>query len=730
MSENIALELGLEAEEYQHIKEKLRREPNFTELGIFSAMWSEHCSYKSSRAFLSRLPTEGDCVICGPGENAGVVDIGDNKAAVFKMESHNHPSYIEPYHGAATGVGGVMRDIFTMGARPVANFNALRFGDPEHPKTKHLLSGVVSGLADYGNCVGVPMLGGATGFDTQYDDNILVNAMCVGIARQDAIFYARAGKPGNQVFYVGSKTGRDGIHGATMASASFEDDTDNRPTVQVGDPFAEKLLLEACLELMQTGAIVGIQDMGAAGLTSSAVEIAAKGGVGIRLNLDNVPLREPEMSAYEIMLSESQERMLVILKPGKEKLALQIFEKWQLDCINIGEITDTEQLEVMQHNERQACLPLDMLAQPPLAPSATEAPPDPAAVPSAPRTTAPVPVQADARECLLKLLNSPELGSRRWIYQQYDQTVMGDSIRTPGADAAIVRIHGSTRALAVSVDVTPRYVHADPLEGGRQAVAESFRNLVASGAKPLAITNCLNFGNPKKPETTGQFANAIEGMREACIALDFPVVSGNVSFYNETRGHGIPPTPSIGGVGLIDDITRIPGTGFNEAGDAILLLGETHGHLECSLYARVNGVPDGAPPPVDLGAEKHNGAFVLEHIRNGGIRAAHDISAGGLIAALAQMSLLGGRGAVITPPASHIHPNGILFGEDQARYIVTCSPEDTDKLLEAAKAGNVPAIWIGTAGDANLTIEGVTSIALKDLREAFESWMPNYMRSN
>lgn len=724
MSENTALELGLEAGEYQHIKEKLRREPNFTELGIFSAMWSEHCSYKSSRAFLSRLPTEGDRVICGPGENAGVVDIGDNKAAVFKMESHNHPSYIEPYHGAATGVGGVMRDIFTMGARPIANFNALRFGDSEHPKTKHLLSGVVAGLADYGNCTGVPMLGGATGFDTQYDDNILVNAMCVGIARQDAIFYARAGKPGNRVFYVGSKTGRDGIHGATMASASFEDDMDNRPTVQVGDPFAEKLLLEACLELMQTSTIVGIQDMGAAGLTSSAVEMAAKGGVGIRLNLDNVPLREPEMSAYEIMLSESQERMLVILKPGKEKLALQIFEKWQLDCINIGEITDTGHLEVMRHNGRQAYLPLDMLAQPPLVTSA------PTTTSSAPKATASVPTQADARECLLKLLNSPELGSRGWIYQQYDQTVMGDSIRTPGADAAIVRIHGSERALAVSVDVTPRYVHADPLEGGRQAVAENFRNLVASGAKPLAITNCLNFGNPKKPETIEQFANTIEGMREACIALDFPVVSGNVSFYNETRGHGIPPTPSIGGIGLIEDITHIPGAGFNEAGDAILLLGETRGHLECSLYARVNGVLDGAPPPVDINAEKHNGAFVLENIRNGRIRAAHDISAGGLIAALAQMSLLGGRGAVITPPSSHAHPNKVLFGEDQARYIVTCSPDNTTALIEAAKASNVPAVWIGTTGDANLTIEGVTSITLKDLREAFESWMPNYMRSN
>ena len=729
MSENTALELGLEAEEYQHIKEKLRREPNFTELGIFSAMWSEHCSYKSSRAFLSRLPTEGGCVICGPGENAGVVDIGDNKAAVFKMESHNHPSYIEPYHGAATGVGGVMRDIFTMGARPVANFNALRFGDPEHPKTKHLLSGVVAGLADYGNCVGVPMLGGATGFDTQYDDNILVNAMCVGIARQDAIFYARSGKPGNQVFYVGSKTGRDGIHGATMASASFEDDTDNRPTVQVGDPFAEKLLLEACLELMQTDAIVGIQDMGAAGLTSSAVEIAAKGGVGIKLNLDNVPLREPEMSAYEIMLSESQERMLVILKPGKEKLALQIFEKWQLDCINIGEITDTGHLEVMQHNEQQAYLPLDMLAQPPSVAPAPSA--SPSAAPPAPETAAPIPAQADARECLLGLLNSPELGSRRWIYQQYDQTVMGDSIRTPGADAAIVRIHGSARALAVSVDVTPRYVHAHPLEGGRQAVAESFRNLVASGAKPLAITNCLNFGNPKKTETIEQFANTIEGMREACLALDFPVVSGNVSFYNETRGHGIPPTPSIGGIGLVDDIAHIPGAGFNDVGDAVLLLGETCGHLGCSLYARANGVPDGAPPPVDLDSEKRNGAFVLEHIRNGRIRSAHDISAGGLIAALAQMSLLGGRGAVITPPAPpHAHPNSILFGEDQARYIVTCNPGNTDALLEAAEADGVPAIWIGTTGDASLVVEDVASVTLKDLREAFESWMPDYMRSD
>ena len=724
MSESVALDLGLEAEEYQHIKEKLRREPNFTELGIFSAMWSEHCSYKSSRAFLSRLPTESECVICGPGENAGVVDIGDNKAAVFKMESHNHPSYIEPYHGAATGVGGVMRDIFTMGARPVANFNALRFGDPKHPKTKHLLSGVVAGLADYGNCVGVPMLGGATGFDTQYDDNILVNAMCVGIAEQDAIFYARSGKPGNQVFYVGSKTGRDGIHGATMASASFEDDTDNRPTVQVGDPFAEKLLLEACLELMQTDTIVGIQDMGAAGLTSSAVEIAAKGGVGITLNLDNVPLREPEMSAYEIMLSESQERMLVILKPGREKSALQIFEKWQLDCINIGKITDTGHLEVMQHGKQQACLPLDMLAQPPSVTSL------PAVSSSTSKSSVSMPTQVDARECLLKLLNSPELGSRRWIYQQYDQTVMGDSIRTPGSDAAIVRVHGSTRALAISADVTPRYVSADPLEGGRQAVAENFRNLISSGAKPLAITNCLNFGNPKKPEIIEQFANTIEGMREACIALDFPVVSGNVSFYNETRGYGIPPTPSIGGIGLIDDIMRIPEAGFHNAGEAVLLIGETCGHLECSLYARANGVPDGAPPPVDLDAERRNGAFVLEHIHSGNIRAAHDISAGGLIAALAQMSLLGNRGAVITPPASRAPPNNILFGEDQARYIITCRSDNADAILEAASASNVPAVWIGTTGDTKLAIEGITSITLGDLRKAFEAWMPSYMNAN
>ena len=724
MTESIALDLGLEAEEYQHIKEKLRREPNFTELGIFSAMWSEHCSYKSSRAFLSRLPTEGECVICGPGENAGVVDIGDNKAAVFKMESHNHPSYIEPYHGAATGVGGVMRDIFTMGARPVANFNALRFGDPKHPKTKHLLSGVVAGLADYGNCVGVPMLGGATGFDTQYDDNILVNAMCVGIAEQDAIFYARSGKPGNQVFYVGSKTGRDGIHGATMASASFEDDTDNRPTVQVGDPFAEKLLLEACLDLMQTDTIVGIQDMGAAGLTSSAVEIAAKGGVGITLNLDNVPLREPEMSAYEIMLSESQERMLVILKPGREKSALQIFEKWQLDCINIGEITDTGHLEVMQHGKQQARLPLDMLAQP----LSVTSPPTVSS--STSKTSVSMPTQVDAREYLLKLLNSPELGSRRWIYQQYDQTVMGDSIRTPGSDAAIVRIHGSARALAISADVTPRYVSADPLAGGRQAIAENFRNLIASGAKPLAITNCLNFGNPKKPKIIEQFANTIEGMREACIALDFPVVSGNVSFYNETRGYGIPPTPSIGGIGLIDDIMCIPKAGFHNAGEAVLLIGETHGHLECSLYARANGIPDGAPPPVDLDAERRNGTFVLEHIRSGNIRAAHDISAGGLIAALAQMSLLGNRGAIIAPPASRAHSNNILFGEDQARYIITCSSDNADTILEAASASDVPAFWIGTTGDTKLTIEGITSITLEDLREAFEAWMPNYMRAN
>lgn len=732
-----ALELGLEADEYQRIEEELARPPNFTELAVFSAMWSEHCSYKSSRRLLARLPTEGAQVICGPGENAGVVDIGDGQAAVFKMESHNHPSFIEPYHGAATGIGGVMRDIFTMGARPMANLNALRFGAPTHAKTRHLLGGVVSGLGDYGNCVGVPMLGGATGFDPGYDDNILVNAMCVGIAERESIFYAKAGAPGNPVFYVGSKTGRDGIHGASMASASFEEESaSKRPTVQVGDPFAEKLLLEACLELMgaeENGlpCIVGIQDMGAAGLTSSAVEIAGKGGVGIRLNLDLVPCREPGMAAWEILLSESQERMLVILKPGSEARAREIFAKWQLDCIAIGAITDSGFLEIEQGGERQAHLPIPLLMQPPPSSSPSPPPPPPTAPNAQPLSLGNPPKQSNA-EILLSMLNSPLLGSRRWIWEQYDSTVMGDTIRAPGAAAGVARIHGTRKGLAVGVDVTPRYVAAAPHEGAKQAVAASWRSMIAAGARPLAITNCLNFGNPKNADVMTQFAAVIEGMRAACLALDYPVVSGNVSFYNETRGRGIPPTPSIGGIGLLDDLALLPQDGFTTPGDSILLLGENRGHLACSLYALAVDAEaaggEGNAPPVDLATEKRGGLFVLEQIRRRTIRAVASLAGGGLASGLARMCLRGGEGAVITAESGGLPPHAWLFGEDQARFLLACAPENGETLLRQAASEGIPATRIGTVGGTRLAWEAADfSLSLPDMRAACEAWLPRYM---
>ena len=696
-----ATRLGLQPAEYRRILEGLGREPNFTELAIFSAMWSEHCSYKSSRHLLARLPTEGKCVICGPGENAGVVDIGNGKAAVFKMESHNHPSCIEPYHGAATGIGGVMRDIFTMGARPLANLNALCFGAPQHKKTRHLLAGVVAGLGDYGNCVGVPMLGGATGFDSGYNDNILVNAMCVGIAETDSLFYAKAGAPGNPVFYVGSKTGRDGIHGATMASASFEstdfaeENASKRPTVQVGDPFAEKLLLEACLELMATDCVVGIQDMGAAGLTSSSVEIAGKGGVGIRLDLDLVPCRQAGMSAWEIMLSESQERMLVILKPGSESQAHAIFQKWQLDCIAIGAITaaqpgDTSPggfLEVLHHGERQAHIPIPLLAEP-------LPPPAPALMPAAPPPPASPPPQS-VTEPLLDLLATPHLASRRWVWQQYDHTVMANTLRPPGHGAGVIRIPGEQRAIAVSIAVTSPRFAANPREGAKQAVLASWRKLIATGAHPLAITNCLNFGNPEKPAIMRQFEAAIEGIREASLALEYPVVSGNVSFYNETGGRDIPPTPSIGGIGRIDDIDRIPAAGFTTAGDAILLFAANHEH--------------------------HTGLFMLENIRNRRLRAAATLSADGLLPALACMCLRGGKGAIVSPHNSNDN------GNDPARYLATCAMEDAESLLQTAREQDIPSVWLGITGDAFLIVEGGPRLSLQAMHTAFESWLPEYM---
>jgi phosphoribosylformylglycinamidine synthase len=714
---------GLTPEEFERAKKIMGRPPNLTELGIFSVMWSEHCSYKSSKVWLKTLPTTGPRVICGPGENAGVVDIGDGQAAIFKIESHNHPSFIEPYQGAATGVGGILRDVFTMGARPIANLNALRFGSPDHPKTRHLVSGVVAGVGGYGNCVGVPTVGGECNFHPSYNGNILVNAMTVGIAPADKIFYSKAAGPGNPVIYVGAKTGRDGIHGATMASAEFSEDAEQkRPTVQVGDPFTEKLLIEACLELMAGDTIVAIQDMGAAGLTSSSVEMAGKGGLGIELDLDRVPVRETHMTPYEIMLSESQERMLVILKPGTEEAARRIFEKWELDFAVIGRVTETGHL-VLKKDGR-------VVADMPVGPLVTQAPMyERPWVPSpSPKRVAPdeVPEPADLVGALKRLLATPDLASKRWIWEQYDHLVRGDTVQRPGGDAAVVRVAGTGKALALTVDCTPRYCEADPATGGAQAVVETWRNLTATGALPLAITDNMNFGNPEKPEIMGQFVGCIEGMRAACLALDYPVVSGNVSLYNETTGKAIQPTPVIGGVGLLDDVTKTVGIAFREPGQAILLIGETRGHLGASLFLReIAGREDGAPPPVDLSEERRHGDFVRAQIAEGRVAACHDLSDGGLYVALAEMVMAGRVGAEIALPDGTVPPHAFLFGEDQARYLVATS--EPEAVLAEATAAGVPAIRLGTTGGDALTVKGAGAISESELRRVHEEWLPSYM---
>ncbi|HEY2482842.1 MAG TPA: phosphoribosylformylglycinamidine synthase subunit PurL, partial [Caulobacteraceae bacterium] len=685
----VAAEFGLATDEYDLIVRRLNREPNHLELGVFSVMWSEHCSYKSSRLHLKGFPTEGPRVIQGPGENAGVVDIGDGQACVFKMESHNHPSFIEPYQGAATGVGGIMRDVFTMGARPVALLNALRFGDPSHPRTRRLVAGVVAGIGGYGNCVGVPTVAGETNFHPGYDGNILVNAMCVGLADSDKIFYSAAPAAGLPVVYFGSKTGRDGIHGATMASAEFgETSEEKRPTVQVGDPFAEKLLIEATLELMATGAVAAIQDMGAAGLTSSSVEMAGKGGVGIDLDLDMVPQREAGLTAYEMMLSESQERMLAILKPGCEADGRRVFDKWGLDAAVIGTTTDTGHL-VLRHGGK-------VVADLPLAPLTEDAPlydrPWTAAARPARLDPATVPAPVDWAGAVVKLMAVPDMASKRWLWEQYDRHVMADTLEdsATGADAGIVRVHGTAKALAVTSDCTPRYVAADPYEGGKQAVAEAWRNLTAVGSEPIAITDNLNFGNPERPEIMGQIVAAIRGMAEACRALAFPVVSGNVSLYNETNGAAIPPTPVVGAVGLIADSRRRADFASAKAGQALILVGETRGELGASLYLReLLGREDGAPPPVDLAAERRDGDFVRSLIASGRSQCVHDLSDGGLIAAAAEMALASDVGLTLSLPTG-VAAHGFLFGEDQGRYLLTS--DRADEILSAAAAAGVAAI--------------------------------------
>lgn len=716
---------GLKPEEYQKILEIIGRTPSFTELGIFSAMWNEHCSYKSSKKWLRTLPTTGPQVICGPGENAGVVDIGDGQAVVFKMESHNHPSFIEPYQGAATGVGGILRDVFTMGARPVANMNALRFGEPDHPKTRHLVSGVVAGIGGYGNCMGIPTVGGECTFHPSYNGNILVNAMTVGLADADNIFYAKAAGIGNPVIYVGSKTGRDGIHGATMASAEFnEDSEEKRPTVQVGDPFTEKLLLEACLELMATDAIVAIQDMGAAGLTSSSFEMASKGDMGVEMNLEQVPIREDGMTAYEMMLSESQERMLMVLKPGSEDMARKIYEKWDLDFAVVGRLTDTGRMVLKMNDEVVGDLPIQPLAD---------------ASPEYDRPWTPTPerkivsaddldMPQDINAVLRTLISCPDIASKRWIWEQYDHMVMADTLNIgrPGGDAAIVRVHDTDKALAISTDCTPRYCVADPIEGGKQAVAETWRNLTAVGAKPLAITDCMNFGNPERPEIMGQFVGCIDGMREACKTLDYPVVSGNVSFYNETNGQGIHPTPAIGGVGLIDNVAQARSLAFAAEGETVILMGETNGHLGMSIYLReIHHREDGTPPPVDLALEKKNGDCVRALIHDGLISACHDIADGGLAVALAEMAMAGNTGAAIEPPQTGIPLFAWLFGEDQGRYVITT--HEPEKVTTAAQKSGVSAQILGKTGGKELTVGSEIAISVAELRDLNESWLPDYM---
>lgn len=718
---------GLKPDEYQRILDLIGREPSFTELGIFSAMWNEHCSYKSSKKWLKTLPTTGPRVIQGPGENAGVVDIDDGDVVVFKMESHNHPSYIEPYQGAATGVGGILRDVFTMGARPIAAMNALRFGAPDHPKTRHLVAGVVAGVGGYGNSFGVPTVGGEVEFDARYNGNILVNAFAAGLAKSDAIFLSEAKGVGLPVVYLGAKTGRDGVGGATMASAEFDESIEEkRPTVQVGDPFTEKCLLEACLELMKTGAVIAIQDMGAAGLTCSAVEMGAKGDLGIELNLDQVPVREERMTAYEMMLSESQERMLMVLEPSKEEVAKAIFVKWGLDFAIVGKTTDDLRFRVLHNGEEVANLPIKELGDE--APE-YDRPWTPAKV-SAPLAESDVP-DADIADALLKLVGSANNSSRRWVYEQYDTLIQGNSLQLPGGDAGVVRVEGhDKKALAFSSDVTPRYVEADAFEGGKQAVAECWRNITATGALPLAATDNLNFGNPEKPEIMSQLVHAIKGIGEACLALEFPIVSGNVSLYNETNGQAILPTPTIGGVGLMADWGKMTRIRFAASDEVILLAGAPDGlgsHIAQSVYMRdVHGRTDGPAPHVDLAHEKKTGDFVRAIITDGLTSAVHDCSSGGLALAVAEMAMASDIGATVDAVEGH-NPVLTFYGEDQGRYVLTVSQANLETVNARAAAEGVSLVAIGKTGGSSVKLGTARGLEINELRSAHELWFPQFM---
>lgn len=719
---------GLKSDEYDRILEIVGREPTYTELGIFSAMWNEHCSYKSSKKWLKTLPTQGQCVIQGPGENAGVVDIGKGECVVFKMESHNHPSYIEPYQGAATGVGGILRDVFTMGARPVAAMNALRFGAPNHPRTRHLVSGVVSGVGGYGNAFGVPTVGGEVNFDRRYNGNILVNAFAAGIAKTDAIFYSEAKGVGLPVVYLGAKTGRDGVGGATMASAEFDDTIEEkRPTVQVGDPFTEKCLLEACLELMASGAVIAIQDMGAAGLTCSAVEMGAKGDLGIELDLDKVPVREENMSAYEMMLSESQERMLMVLKPELEKQAEAIFHKWGLDFAIVGKTTNDLRFRILHQGIEVANLPIKDLGD--------EAPEYDRPWIEPKKNTELVSSQvekvADLGKALLQLIGSPDQSSRRWVYEQYDTLIQGNSLVCPGGDAGVVRVEGDDkRALAFSSDVTPRYCEADPYEGGKQAVAECWRNICTTGATPLACSDNLNFGNPEKPEIMGQLVFAIKGIGEACKALDFPIVSGNVSLYNETNGEAILPTPTMAGVGLLENYSKMARIGGMQNDDIIVLVGKTGSHLGQSIYLRdILNKTSGTPPHVDLAIEKQNGLFVRNVIQQDLVNAAHDLSDGGLALAMAEMVIKSQKG--IAAQLTDTEPSHAqLFGEDQARYLLSIEPKNLEKFQAIAKNNKIEINIIGRVDGDALNIKDILNLSVHDLTHAYEDWFPNFMGKN
>ena len=726
VNEQVAIDHGLKKDEYAKICELLKRTPNITELGIFSAMWNEHCSYKSSRLHLKKLPTKGKKVIQGPGENAGVIDIEDNDAIVFKIESHNHPSFIEPYQGAATGVGGIMRDVFTMGARPIANLNSIHFGSPQHKKTKNLLRGVVHGIGGYGNCMGVPTIAGQTSFDSSYNGNILVNAMTLGLVKKDKIFYSKAAGLNKPVIYVGSKTGRDGIHGASMASASFDDKIEEKkPTVQVGDPFTEKLLLEACLELMAGDSIIAIQDMGAAGLTSSSIEMASKGNLGIEINLNKVPCRETKMTPYEIMLSESQERMLIVLENGKEKQAKKIFDKWNLDFAVIGKTTNSKKIQLYFDNEMVADIPVNTLVEnSPMYDRKWKK----AKLPKKNKIKKEDLKNFKIIDVLKKILANPNICSKEWIWQQYDHTVMGDTIQKPGGDAGVVRVHGTNKAVAASVDSSAVYCWAHPLTGGKQVVCESFRNLIAVGAKPIAITNCLNFGSPENEENMGEFVECVQGIGEASEYLKFPVVSGNVSFYNQTKDEGIKPTPAIGGVGLIKDYNKMITMDFKEIDNVVLVIGKTEGHLDQTLFARnILDEKNGPPPEINLFNEKNNGETLLKLIEGNLIKSAHDVSLGGIITAVAKMCIKGKKGINLNKPKYLINELEYFFGEDQGRYIIEVSKKDLKKVTDILNKNAVHFDELGTIIENELYINDKTKVTIDELTSSNTKWLTNYM---